>query len=340
MEHQDEVSTTLCPAVVRIQQASCDALASVGRLSALIGGMRVLRATANTTRDVDFKTYYTQSLYTGLYMPGVVHDPAELAVLLIHLATSNKRVEHTHQAVRFVATNSNNGWAVCLAAAFMIRTHGAGFHGLAVNNLKTEWATVRDLRVLLEKLSLSWRAPEAFDAAADAALMTYHPHVRNSLSPTTFAKAATLMPVSWVGLPPPFDICMRLGMYDRQAVLDDIALLGGWCREFAYHGEAQVDAAEIAHALSAAHSRAGGHSHSAQQSGAFVVLSSSHLRAASHEELAQISARSAIMPLANLVPFQFVNKTPPAAPELYEPFCIQDFAGCNFHRGVPGAQPM
>ena len=55
--------------------------------------------------------------------------------------------------------------------------HLAAFHGLAINGLKAEWATVRNVRALLERLSLSWRSPTAFDAAADAALLTYHPHV-------------------------------------------------------------------------------------------------------------------------------------------------------------------
>ena len=327
MEHHDEVETLLCPRIAAIQRAECGTLANPNALSNLIGQIRVLRATHNTTRAVDFTTYYTQDVYTGLYMPGIVHDSLELSTLLVTLA-GEQRVD-PRSALRFVSTNSNNGWTACIIAAYLARTHASGFHGLAINDLKTEWATVRNVRILLEKLHLSWRAPEAFDAAADAALMSYHPHVRNSLTPTAFAKAATLMPVSWVGLPPPFDICFRMGMYHIHAVVHDVHMLGGWCRLLAYHGDAQRDASQIQEALAAAHHLAGGRLHRIRQVGRFVLVSSTHMREASRE--ANISVP---LPLSNAVPFQFVNKTPPAAPELYQPYCIQDMAGCNWHRGV------
>ena len=58
----------------------------------------------------------------------------------------------------------------------------------------------------------------AFDAEADAALMHYHPHVRNSLAPTAFARATTLLPMRWVGRPPPYELCVRLGELDVDEV--------------------------------------------------------------------------------------------------------------------------
>ena len=336
-DYQDEVETLLCPSVAAIQRASCASLGGEASITQLIGTMPLLRATANTTRDVNFNTYSKQKLFTGLYLPGIVHDPADLAKLLLHFAKHEHL--HTHQALRFVSTNSNNGWVAILLAAYLARVHApAGFHGLAVNGLKTEWATVRNVRVLLDKVGLSWRVPEAFDAPADAALMTYHPHVRNSLGPTAYAKASILLPVSWVGLPPPFDVCVRLGDYGREAVLTDLAMLGGWCREFVYHGAEETDAREIEAALATAHGRSGGRlAHPAKQVGAFVVISSNHLREASHESLGDSgnSTHAALTPLSNMVPFSFVNKTPPAASELYTPYCMQDMAGCNWHRGVP-----
>ena len=42
----------------------------------------------------------------------------------VHLA-SDPRLDH-HQPLRFVSTNSNNGWAALLAAAYLHRTHHTG----------------------------------------------------------------------------------------------------------------------------------------------------------------------------------------------------------------------
>ena len=331
LEHADEVASILCPRIVAIQSATCSELANVAKVADLMAtgntSMPILRATANVTRSIDVKTYYTEELYTGLYKPGLVHPPHDLAALLVHLA-SDPRLER-HEALRFVSTNSNNGWAACLAAAYLARTHdGAAFHGLAVNGLKTEWATVRNIRILLERLNLSWRSPEAFDAAADAALMTYHPHVRNSLTPTAFAKAATLLPVSWVGLPPPFDVCLRFGDYSTKELLSDVRALGGWCRTFAYHGRVAAHASDIAGALEDALATTGARTHPTEQAGPFVVIRSSHMRSSVVAAGGGLSTRGAPA-------FAFVNKTPPAAKELYSPGCIQDMAGCDWHRGVP-----
>ena len=323
MEHADEVRTVLCPRIAAIQRAPCSQLGSVDALERLIGGenVTILVASANTTREVDFKSYYQQRLFTGLYMPGFVHEPRHLATLLVHFGMAHSLERHA--PLRFVATNSNNGWVLCLAAAYLRRAHGAPLHGLAVNGLKTEWATNRNVRILLERLNLSWRAPTVFDAAADAALMSYHPHVRNSLTPTTFAPATTLMPVRWVGTPPPFDVCVRFGEYDRAAILEDVRMVGGACKSFSYFGRLDDDYDEVRAAVAAAEKAwcatcfsAHPHVHDTPlQVGGFVVRSSSHLRATGED-------------------FAFVNKTPPAAPELYAAHCIEDMAGCDWHRGV------
>ena len=114
----------LCPRIVAIQSAACEVLSSVDALTALLGNLTVLVASANVTREVDFKAYYTQRRFTGLYMPGVVHAPDALAALFVHLA-SERGLERAEQPIRLVTTNSNNGWALCLLAAYLMRTHGA-----------------------------------------------------------------------------------------------------------------------------------------------------------------------------------------------------------------------
>lgn len=326
LTHDDEVRRDLCPRLVQIMSAPCATLASIEAVENIIGGenMTVLVASANVTREVDFKSYYKQAVFTGLYMPGIVHVPRDLATLLVHLA--NERSIERHAVLRLVVSNSNNGWALCIVAAYLRRVHGGPLVGLGVNGLKTEWATNRNVRILLEAFNLSWRSPTVFDAAADAALMTYHPHVRNSLTPTTFAKATTLLPVSWTGTPPPFDICMRMGEYSREAMLDDIRLVGGACRTFAFTASAaSQDAAALEGAFSAAaktwcescfSAHPQRHDGGLRQVGSFVVRESSHLRASGES-------------------FEFVNKTPPSAASLYAPACIQDMAGCDWHRGVP-----
>ena len=144
--------------------------------------------------------------------------------------------------------------------------------------------------------------------------MTYHPHVRNSLTPTAFAKAATLLPVAWTGLPPPFDVCLRFGDYLAAELLADVHALGGWCRTLAYHGRVAAHAADVAATLEGALTATGARTHPPEQAGAFVVIRSSHMRSGAA--------------------FAFVNKTPPAAQELYAPACIQDMAGCGWHKGV------
>jgi hypothetical protein len=65
LEHADEVGSTLCPRLHAIQKATCSELASVQSLTDLIASgntsMPILRARANVTRSVDFKTYYVRT---------------------------------------------------------------------------------------------------------------------------------------------------------------------------------------------------------------------------------------------------------------------------------------
>lgn len=301
----DDVDEVLCPALARIWNANCEALSSARSLAALIGPMRVLDAVATPRRG---SVNYTSRVFTGLYMPGLVHEPYELAQLLVHLA--KERMPHQTGGLRFVSTNSNNGWAACICAAYLHRTHGGGFHGLAVNDLKTEWATTRHVRILLLELGLSWRHPLSFDAEADAALMSYHPHVRNSLTPTAFAHATTLMPVGWVGTPPPFDVCFRMGAFDAAAVRNDTRALGGYCSLFAYY-QGDADGAAASHS----------HGHA--------------WRPATVSRVGPYALLSGLRPAADsAAAFAFVNKTPPAPLSYYEPHCIRDMAGCDWHREV------
>ena len=248
--------------------------------------------------------------------PGHTHEPTGLAALLVHLASM--RHYEPQQPLRFVSTNSNNGWAALVAAAYLQRTHGtAPFLGLAVNDLGTEHATTRNIRALLLKLGLSWRFTDHFDAAADVALLTYFPMVRNPLTPTAMAPARTLLPVSWVGRPPPFDVCFRMGEYDAAAVLEDGRRLGGFCRHFAYRGRPATDVERALFSVEKpqeSKESGGRHARAAVEVGGFTVLSGQAAPSAD---------------------FAFVNKTPPSARELYRDDCMRDMAACDWHRGVP-----
>ena len=83
-------------------------------------------------------------------------------------------------------------------------------------------------------------------------------------------------------------------------------------------------AVDIAAALDGALAATGARTQPPEQAGAFVVIRSSHMRS----------------PSAGGQGFAFVNKTPPAAKELYSPGCIQDMAGCNWHRGVVASRHL
>lgn len=301
----------LCPALLRIQTASCDTLSNTSSLTSLISSeLPVLQADPNPRRDVK----PSGAAFTGLYMPGIVHPAFELAKLFIHLAADRKFP--TQGMTRFVSTNSNNGWVACIAGVYLQRARGAEFHGLAVNSLKTEWATSRNVRLMLMQTNISWRVNKAFDGEADAALMTYHPHVRNSLTPTAFAPARTLLPVAWRGRPPPFDVCFRMGDFDAEATAGDIQVLGGWCRTFVYHGSrAELLYGNLSRVVSAAKGSGAYHLHTRNtiEAGSFTIVHSAP-------------------PRDPVEDFVFVNKTPPARPEFYRPACIEDMAPCNWHK--------
>ena len=108
-------------------------------LSGLLAPLTVLRAIDHPNRDY---VNVSSSDFTGLYRPGIVHPPHDLAALLLHLARATQPSEAkagAHPgALRYVSTNSNNGWSSCVAAAYLHRTRGSAFHGYAVNDLKTE----------------------------------------------------------------------------------------------------------------------------------------------------------------------------------------------------------
>ena len=308
-----EVREHLCPTLVRLLHASCSQLTSPKTVASLIASeLGLLSAAARPTLVIDPSQPAT--VMTGHYKPGHTHEPTGLAALLVHFASFRHYDEQ--QPLRFVSTNSNNGWAALVTAAYLQRTHGtAPFLGLAVNDHGTEHATTRNIRALLLKLGLSWRFSDRFDAAADAALLTYFPQVRNPLTPTATAPARTLLPVSWVGNPPPFDLCFRMGEYDAAAVLDDGRRLGGFCRHFAYRGRPGA-AVERAFGVEASQ-ESGHHARAVVEVGGFTVLSSH------------------IAPSAD---FAFVNKTPPSARELFRDDCMRDMASCDWHRGVPTAR--
>ena len=299
----------LCDSVRGIQAASCEQLLSVTTLAALIRPeVRLVAA--------DEKKIRTH---------GFLHDPSTLAEVLVHLAFEQRS---TGSPLRFVSTNSHNGWMPSIAAAYLERTHGGGLSGLTLHDGKAEWLTTSGVRQILGRVGLSWRGSSSFDAAADAALMLFHPNARNSLWPTASAPAAKLLPVSWVGRPPPFDVCWRMGgaaTNDENSLADDLSSLAGWCRTFVFHGDATMLRAEnVSRVLSAARTEPGSvrlHPHCAVQIGGFAVVGSVTDNAPDDKGHAS-------------VPFGFVNKTPPAEPMYYSAACIEDMAPCNWHRDV------
>lgn len=293
-------NSPLCLKTVGILNATCDALSSK----------------AEHYLDVPvLAEHRLQNIRTD----GVFQSPSELAALLLHLA----RETRSHSApLRFLATNANNGWTAVLAAAFLHRTHKGGFIGLAYNDLKWEWACNEPTRDLTRRSGLSWRHTRALFPAAEAALMSYHPKPRSPLWQTAFSNATELMPVSWVGTPPPFDVCWRMGQlgpsasnrsgYEGLAV--DLALLVGWCRLFVYYGPQEaLQSDAVQSALSASSSSSHRLLHGARQVGGFTIVHAAH---ANHDDE---------------VPFGYTNKTPPAAPEYFSAGCIEDAGGCQSH---------
>lgn len=307
-----EVREHLCPMLDRLLGATCGQLASPATVASLLDSeLGLLSAVARPTMTMDS----SPNIMTGHYKPGHTHHPHGLASLLVHIAGFKHYEEQ--QPLRFVSTNSNNGWAALVAAVYLQRTHGtAPFLGLAVNDFGTEHATTRNIRALLLQVGLSWRATSSFDAAADAALLTYFPQVRNPLWPTASAPARTLLPMAWVGTPPPFDVCFRMGEHDEAALLEDVGRLGGFCRHLAFGGRPSAAVEKAFGAGDAPSQEAGGHHARAVVSlGGFTVLSSRGVA---------VSAD-----------FAFVNKTPPSAHEFFKDECMRDMAPCGWHKGVP-----
>ena len=180
--HECGSHARLCTRIVGILNATCNELSDASLLSHLL----------------DSPVLPDESL-TQIRTNGLFHRPSEIAALFILLANETRNRD---TPLRFVSTNSNNGWTSLLAAAFLHRTHAGGFSGSAFNDLKWEWACDESTRKLTRVAGLSWRHTKALNPAAEAALMHYHPHARSPLWQTAFSNATELIPVSWVGTPP------------------------------------------------------------------------------------------------------------------------------------------
>ena len=292
----------LCESVRSIQAATCEQLLNSTSLADLIRPNVPVLETA------------------GIRSHGVLHDPSSFALLLVHLAREQRDRD---RPFRFVSTNSNNGWMTVLSAAFLQRTHGGAFSGLAVNDLKAEWAMTGSSRSMLSQVGLSWRSSAFFESAADAALMSFHPHARNSLWPTASALASKLLPMSWVGSPPAFDICWRMAQLSLDGLAKDLAMLDGWCRTFVYHGNSSALQTGTVVRAAATRPGLGGPHHSLRDTveiGGFTVVR----RGAAFAGLRPSGEQQ----------FAFVNKTPPAAPMLFSAACIEDMANCDWHKGA------
>lgn len=294
----------LCARAAGILNSTCDELSKATVLAARLDA------------PVLPEEYLARIRTNGLY-----RKPAELAEVLVHLASETR---NRGAPLRFLATNANNGWTAILAAAYLHRTHEGGFSGSAFNDLKQEWACDEPTRRLLysRAAGLSWRHTMALNPAAEAALMTFHPQARNPLWQTAFSNATELLPVSWVGSAPPFDVCWRMGqlgptVQNRSGfagLATDLALLSGWCHLFVYYGPPEaLQSEQVMAALSklAAHRLM----HGSRQVGGFTVLRG-HLGGGVGD---------------GDVAFAYVNKTPPAPPEYYSASCIEDIGGCDSH---------
>ena len=312
-------SEVLCTRAAGILNSTCDELSKATLLAA--------RLDAPVLAEDSLARIRTNGLY---------RQPTDLAALLIHLASETRS---RGAPLRFLSTNANNGWTAVLAAAYLHRTHEGGFTGSAFNDLKQEWACDGPTRSLLysRAAGLSWRHSLALNPAAEAALMSYHPQARNPLWQTAFSSATELLPVAWVGSPPPFDVCWRMGQLGPTVqnattrsgfggLATDLALLASWCHLFVYHGPPEaLESEEVTAALSkpAAHRLL----HGAQRVGGFTVLRG-HLGSGGGG--ASASAGGGVAD-GDAAAFAYVNKTPPAPPEYYSASCIEDAGGCNSH---------
>lgn len=144
------------------------------------------------------------------------------------------------QPLRFLSTESGNCWVSLVVAAYLQRVHGGPLAGFAVGPGKSEWTMAGDTRKLLQAEGLSFRGESAFmlDPAANAAWLARDPQPRSSVMPTAYTNASARLP-RWRGKPPPFDVCVRVGvgatfLRKRRRRLaesgDRTALLSEWCR--------------------------------------------------------------------------------------------------------------
>ena len=199
----------LCPGLAAIQAASCEDLASVDALSAAL--RRIAVAPVCCT----------------LKWTGLLQDPLELASALIGLAT------HAHPeaaGLRFVSSNSGNGWVPCIAAAYLQRVHGGSFNGLALSLSKSEWSNSPATRVIMRMLNLTWRHAGIFDARNESALMSYRPQTRSSLFGAFSSPATAFLPSGWEAWPDaaPFDVCLRVHASSGAVPDTDAAISQDW----------------------------------------------------------------------------------------------------------------
>jgi len=150
----------------RLLRASCEQLASPTTVASLLDlELGLLSAAARPTMAMDASS----SIMTGHYKPGHTHHPHGLASLLVHFAGFKHYEEQ--QPLRFVSTNSNNGWAALVAAAYLQRTHGtAPFLGLCFatpvrSPSREDVSTLSDWKLTAEEFEARRRAQAEAEAA-------------------------------------------------------------------------------------------------------------------------------------------------------------------------------
>jgi hypothetical protein len=205
------------------------------------------------------------------------HEPGDYATLLVFLANHSAG---DPTPLRFVSTNTYNGWAAATMAVYLRRMHhDAPLHGLAVHNMKAEWSTSHGTRSILQLCNLTWRGThrgsvervQVFDPPSEAALLTFDPRTRSPLSHASLAPAAQFLPSGWQQWPRarPFDLCVRFGAFDEAAVYKDVGLLfRSWCRSVVFHGALTPNLTAAFGALAAS---------AARRVGGFTAIVRSHL---------------------------------------------------------------
>ena len=243
----------LCPNLLRIQKASCAELVSVEVLAEIL---------ASVARS---------PVCCKLKWSGLILDPHDLAAVLLELAA--RRTDHG-PSLRFITTDTGNGWVASLAAAYLQRLHGGVFNGLMLSASKSEWSQSGTTRMLTKMLNLTLRHTLAFDGRNDSSLMSFKPQTRSSLSGSFYASATSYLPRGWEAwsLPPPFDVCLRVsGRLDTDAIIEQDWRRGGlaaWCGQYAFYG-ARTSALAVAY-----EEIAGTHS-VAHKAGNFTIVTSS-----------------------------------------------------------------